>query len=204
MSDPPPKLVPKDLFEKRTKRDQSRLKVYNQILTQIYQRIYTISQINGNTTHILYTVPPFILGSPKVDLEDCIVYVVYMLRQNTYEVRFTYPNFLYISWRHHEKDYLLHQNPIVQAMTPEPVATKKRTGGYLPPTVSGPGPGKKQVTFYNEQNQQQQNTVMNPSQNQPQKRNASEYEPPSFFVDTLQKPTADKKNDLLTDLWAFS
>jgi hypothetical protein len=74
--------------------------------------------MTGNANYIMYTVPPFVLGLPRIDMEDCIVYLVYMLRQHGYEVRFTYPNLLYISWKHHEKDYLLNQNPIVQAMLP--------------------------------------------------------------------------------------
>jgi len=101
--DQPPRLNPKDLFEKRARRDHARLRAYNQLLGQINQRIYTTSQMSGNVNYITYTVPPFILGLPKLDLQDCIVYLVYMLRQNGYEVRYTYPNLLYISWRHHEK-----------------------------------------------------------------------------------------------------
>jgi hypothetical protein len=105
-----PRLEPKDLFDKRARRDYSRLRAYNQLLTQIYNRIYTTSQLSGSTASITYTVPPFILGLPKLDMEDCIVYLVFQLRQACFEVRFTWPNMLWISWAHHEKDYLIKQN----------------------------------------------------------------------------------------------
>jgi hypothetical protein len=65
---------------------------------------------------LLYTVPPFILGLPKLDLEDCVVYLIYQLRHAGYELRYTPPNMLYISWLHHEKSYLVEQSPIMQAM----------------------------------------------------------------------------------------
>ena len=65
---------------------------------------------------LLYTVPPFILGLPKLDLEDCVVYLIYQLRHAGYEVRYTPPNMIYISWLHHEKSYLVEQSPIMKAM----------------------------------------------------------------------------------------
>ena len=79
-----PKLNPKDLFEKRVKRDSSRLRSYNTLLSQIHQRIYTTAQMSGNASSITYTVPPFIFGLPKIDLQDCVVYLVYQLRQASY------------------------------------------------------------------------------------------------------------------------
>ena len=112
-----PTLNPGELFEKRKTRDASRLKAYNQILEQIHSRILSASR-NTSDPYIMYTVPPFILGLPRLDLEDCVIYVVYQLRQQSYVVRYTYPNLLFISWAHHEKEYLQKQSPITQAMTP--------------------------------------------------------------------------------------
>ena len=54
-----------------------------------------------------------------MDMEDCIVYIVFQLRTTGFEVKFTWPNLLYISWKHHEAAYLQSQNPIVQAMVRE-------------------------------------------------------------------------------------
>jgi hypothetical protein len=41
---------------------------------------------------------------------------VYQLRTSGYEVKYTYPNLLNINWSHHERNYLLEQSPILQAM----------------------------------------------------------------------------------------
>ena len=195
-----PRLAPKDLYSKRVKRDQARLKTYNQLLEQIYTRVYSTSQMSGNANYIMYTVPPFVLGLPRIDMEDCIVYLVYMLRQHGYEVRFTYPNLLYISWKHHEKDYLLTQNPIVQAMLPpeDKKADKNRkskvsfrtTVDVQNTTPSGYG---------------QDPRYLSPSEQMKPVRRAADYQPPASFMNTMQKPLPEKKeNNILADLWNFT
>ncbi len=116
MNQDTPLLNPSDLYDKRRTKDAGRLRAYNKILEQIYNRIRTISKLPNSQCYLLYTVPPFILGLPKLDLEDCIVYLIYQLRHASYEVRYSPPNMIYISWLHHEKSYLVEQSPIMQAM----------------------------------------------------------------------------------------
>jgi hypothetical protein len=116
MNEEVPRLNPADLYDKRRSKDASRLRAYNKILEQIYNRIRTISKLPNSQCYLLYTVPPFILGLPKLDLEDCVVYLMFQLRHAGYETRFTYPNMIYISWIHHEKSYIVEQSPIMQAM----------------------------------------------------------------------------------------
>ena len=111
-----PQLNPADLYDKRKSKDASRLKAYNKILEQIYNRVRVISKLPNSPCYLLYTVPPFILGLPKIDLEDCVIYLIYQLRHAGYDVRYTPPNMIYLSWVHHEKSYLVEQSPIMQAM----------------------------------------------------------------------------------------
>lgn len=186
--EPPPRLNPRDLFEKRSRRDYARLRAYNQLLNQINQRIYTTSQMSGNANFITYTVPPFIFGLPKLDLQDCIVYLVWMLRQNGYEVRYSYPNLLYISWRHHEREYLMTQNPIVQAMIPPEVKKEQKKKDRQARSVSFAPDPRRPVS-------EAQATPV---------RNTIDYEPPNAFLQTMQKPLPEKKNNILADLWNFN
>jgi len=116
MNEEVPRLNPSDLYDKRRSKDAGRLRAYNKILEQIYNRIRTISKLPNSQCYLLYTVPPFILGLPKLDLEDCIVYLMFQLRHAGYETRFTPPNMIYISWLHHEKSYIVEQSPIMLAM----------------------------------------------------------------------------------------
>jgi hypothetical protein len=116
MAEATPLLNPVELYDKRRSKDHSRLRAYNKILEQIYHRIRVISKLHHSPCFLLYTVPPFILGLPKIDLEDCIVYLIYQLRHAGYEVRYTPPNMVYISWVHHETSYIIQQSPIMHAM----------------------------------------------------------------------------------------
>jgi hypothetical protein len=197
-----PKLEPKDLFEKRLNRDKARLRAYNQLLSQIHHRIYTTSQLPGNASYVVYTVPPFILGLPHIDLEDCIVYLVHQLRTGGFEVRFTYPNLLHISWKNYEREYLMKQNPIVQAMMPPPPppqnSSKKGAGGNR-----GAGGGKSRVSFAP--------TVQEAPQGEAATaRSAFEYTPPASFVNTMTRPQNPPKSgasgagNILADLWNFT
>jgi len=184
--DDTPKLEPKQLFTKRESRDRARLKAYNQMLGQIHHRIFTTSQLPGNPNYLMYTVPPFIIGLPHIDLEDCIVYIVFQLRSSGFEVRFTYPNLLYISWKSYEREYLLKQNPIVQAMTPPTPIVKKADKSKVKFTESA-APAAQQ-----------------------QQAKAAEYIPPASFVNTLTRPPnpprpgATGAGNVLADLWNFT
>lgn len=116
-SDPQtPLLNPSELYDKRRSKDQARLRAYNKILEQIYHRIRGLSKLQNSPCYLLYTIPPFILGLPKIDMTDCVTYLIYQLRHAGYNIRYTYPNLIYISWQHHEKSYLVEQSPIMQAM----------------------------------------------------------------------------------------
>lgn len=192
----PPKLQPHHLFEKREKRDNARLKSYNQLLEQIQHRIFTTSQLPGNPNYLIYSVPPFILGLPSMDMQDCIVYLVFQLRQNGFEVRFTYPNLLYISWASYEKEYFMKKNPIVKAMTPpkpEPIVKKAKS-----------------VQF---QQQQPPSSIQNPYTDRitvAPVRSASDYMPPTSFLDTIQRPLPTQSSsvsgagNVIADLWKFT
>ena len=116
MTDSTPQLDPSELYDKRKSKDASRLRAYNKILEQIYNRIRVLSKLPNSPCYLLYTVPPFILGLPKIDLEDCVIYLIYQLRHSKYDVRYTPPNMLYISWIHHEQSYIVQQSPIMAAM----------------------------------------------------------------------------------------
>ncbi len=205
-----PRLEPKDLFDKRSRRDYARLRAYNTLLTQIYNRIYTTSQLSGSTASITYSVPPFILGLPKLDMEDCIVYLVFQLRQSGFEVRFTWPTLLWISWAHHEKDYLVKHNPIIQAMTPEPPPKPQAPPKPVAQPRKKQAQGQQQVSFAPASNTVAFNSAIDlinntpppsnfglgaPDMNiglqpqlQPPPRRAADYQPPNSFIENMDRP----------------
>jgi hypothetical protein len=146
---------------------------------------------------LLYTVPPFILGLPAIDLQDCIIYIVHQLRTGGFMVRFTYPNLLYISWAHYEQEYMREQNPITQAMKPPPApasTSKKGAGGKR----GGPGGAANKVTFAPDLSR-----IGGPGA--AGTKSAADYQPPDSFLDSIQRPTkpptGNAAESVLAELW---
>lgn len=213
--DQTPQLDPSELYDKRKTKDAGRLRAYNKILEQIYHRIRTLSKLPNSQCYLLYTVPPFIFGLPKLDLEDCVVYLIYQLRHGGYEVRFTPPNMIYISWLHHEKSYLVEQSPIMQAMLSSAEKTQaelerkeKEASRLMAPRKSGkkvrmqvPGEMQRMVQMPDVQRPSYpfaqpsssaihtvlQRPVQHPVAGPPPP-SAAEYVPPSAFLQQLTNP----------------
>lgn len=206
-----PKLAPSQLYDKRRSKDAARLRAYNKILEQIYNRIRVISELPSSQCYLLYTVPPFILGLPKLDLEDCIVYLIYQLRHTGYEVRYTPPNMLYISWVHHEKSYLVEQSPIMAAMLESAERTKAElerkeqeaarliapkksqrkvrieTPGSLQSVSGGAGmSARTNAAVAAVLNRASSNPVAGPAP-----PSAADYVPPATFLQSIQNPKTD-------------
>lgn len=194
-----PQLNPTDLYDKRKSKDASRLKAYNKILEQIYNRIRVSSKLPNSQCYLLYTVPPFILGLPKIDIEDCVIYLIYQLRHAKYEVRYTPPNMLYISWLHHEKSYLVEQSPIMQAMMEsaektqaemdrkEKEASRLIQGRKSQRTVRIHTPGQFQGPRASAISTVLNRPLSNPTAGPPPP-SASEYTPPSVFLQNIDQP----------------
>lgn len=163
-----PQLPASTLFDVRLKKDQARQRAYNQILEQALQKVAHSVTAPNQPTFVYYNVPPFVLGLPSLDLKDCVVYIVYQLRFQGYEVRYTFPNLLWISWAHHERQYLMEKNPIVQSM--------------VPPKMAGPEKRKGASTV-----SLQQAATSTP--NAGQILRASDYTPPAGFVESMERPS---------------
>jgi hypothetical protein len=210
MNQETPLLNPTDLYDKRKTKDAGRLRAYNKILEQIYNRIRTISKLPNAQCFLLYTVPPFILGLPKLDLEDCVVYLIYQLRHAGYEIRYTPPNMIYISWLHHEKSYLVEQSPIMQAMLESAERTQAELERKEKEAARLLGPGKKsqRKTTKNtpgmfqstaapaRASQPPLNAISNilnrPMSNPtagPPPPSAADYTPPASFLQNMTNPT---------------
>ena len=180
-----------DLYDKRRSRDASRLRAYNQLLNQIYHRIKVVSRMPTHPTDVTFVIPPFILGMPRLDLEDCVVYLVYQLRSGGFHVNFTYPNVLDISWKHHEKQYIVNDSPILQAMiatTPTPAAGAPAPGAQAGVATrrgrKGAPPGPTSVQMIPE-------LAAAPM-------SAMDWSPPTGFIQAVERPAAfgNPKTDL--------
>lgn len=112
----PPVLNPSSLYKEEARRDATRIRIYNTILQQIYNKVKKTSQIPGNEKSLTYVVPEFIPGTPRFDMGDAILYIVWNLRNASYTVEYTHPNFLFISWKSHDEYYKQVESPWSQVL----------------------------------------------------------------------------------------
>ena len=214
MAEETPLLEPSQLYEKRKTKDVYRLKTYNKILDQIYHRILVTSRLPNSSCSVLFETPCFIFGLPKIDLEDCITYLVYQLRHAKYDVRYTYPNLLYISWLHHEKSYIVEQSPIMNSMLQSYEKTQEEEASRLLYTKKSQKKVRMQTPGEMQRPQRSNavpvsaiknilhqgttfppnglnNTIRSNPVAQPPVANAAEYQPPSSFLQNIMNPPSN-------------
>ena len=112
----PPILNPASLYKEEARRDATRIRIFNMVLTQIHNKIKAIARIPGNEKSLWYLVPEFLPGTPRFDIGEAIVYTVWNLRNTGYEVHYTHPNLLFISWRAYDERYKLAESPWSQVL----------------------------------------------------------------------------------------
>lgn len=203
-----PTLNPSELYDKRKSKDANRLKVYNKLLEQIYIRVRAMSQLPNSPCYLMYTIPPFMLGMPKIDLEDASVFIIYQLRHSGYEVRYTPPNMIFLSWAHHEKSYLIEQSPIMLSMIDSAEKTRMEMerkekeasrllqgkksqrkvrmstpGEFAAPNARSGVSRPSSSAISNVLNR----PVSNPTAG-PAPPSAADYTPPSLFLNTISQP----------------
>ena len=81
------------------------------ILSQIYNKIKAASRIPGGDKAIFYIIPEIIPGTPRFDMGDAVLYIVWNLRNVGYYVEYTYPSALFVSWRAHDEVYRKSESP---------------------------------------------------------------------------------------------
>jgi hypothetical protein len=140
----PPVLNPSSLYKEEARRDATRIRTYNMILNMIYNKIKAASRIPGGDKAIFYVIPELIPGTPRFDMGDAVLYIVWNLRNVGYFVEFTYPNALYVSWRMHDDVYRAVESPWTKVLN----ATRELVlkGEATPTTVSEATPAPSLTT----------------------------------------------------------
>ena len=98
-----------DLYERKQVRDLNTLESYNKILNRIHTRIKTVSKHQINEQFCWYIIPEIMIGIPKFDHGACVAYIIDKLRDNGFNVRYTHPNLLFISWKHWIPSYVRNE-----------------------------------------------------------------------------------------------
>ena len=93
-------------MKKKRQHDLTQLALFNKILNRIHIRIKTISRQSKDEQFCWFVVPEIIIGVPKYDHAACIAYIIDKLKTNGFNVRYTHPNALFISWNHFVPSYV--------------------------------------------------------------------------------------------------
>jgi hypothetical protein len=95
----------------RQKKDklERRYAIYEKILKLCHNKIKQIGSQPDNMGFCFYSIPSYIYGIPLYDTNSCVMYIVKSLVDNGFDVKYTHPRLLWISW--FEKT---NQNSVVQ------------------------------------------------------------------------------------------
>ena len=92
-----------ELYLKKTTYD-STINTYKKILARVHKKIKTTARMRNND-NFCFLLPEFILGIPKYDNAACNSYIIEKLKDNGFNVKYTHPNLLFISWNHYIPSY---------------------------------------------------------------------------------------------------
>lgn len=86
------------LSEKKENKEKEKIQIYDKILKSCHNRIKKSS--DNLEVYTVFMVPEYTWGLPKYDVMACSDYIVNQLKINGFNVLYTYPNFIFISWKH--------------------------------------------------------------------------------------------------------
>ncbi len=141
---PPPQLSPSALFEDQARLDAMRLQVYNRILANVHQKIRHTSTLPNSPQMTYYDVPEWQPGCPRFDVKDCILYVIWNLRNSGFKVLYVSPNRMVVSWKEQSTHYYQEESPIRRAM----LAASQQSAPPPPMQKSSDKPEKKKAATY--------------------------------------------------------
>lgn len=122
-------LRPHDLLPLYQRQQQRRIELFESFLPKIERRIVLAAQ-KGHVMCV-YHVPAYVPGHALFDASACAAYLILRLRRLDYQVTFTPPATLWISWGHAARvSPLPAADALVLATQPTPLA--------LPPGLPAP------------------------------------------------------------------
>ena len=86
-----------ELHREQTRKDERRLEIYENILDKVHQKIKLTSR-SSDDKFCFFSVPTYVYGLPLFDVNNCIIYLTQKLSDNGFDIRYTHPNLLLISW----------------------------------------------------------------------------------------------------------
>ncbi len=98
-----------ELYEKKRQLDIGKLELFKKILNRIHVRIKTTAKHSIHEKFCWFVVPEIIIGVPKYDQSGCIAYLMNVLQENGFKVKYFHPNTLFICWDHWVPSYVRNE-----------------------------------------------------------------------------------------------
>lgn len=102
----PDKISLDELYEGKQKRDLRVLNTFKTVLARVHKQIKLTSRQKIDQQFCWFLIPEFILGTPSYNHRDCAVFIISKLEENGFQVKYTHPNLLLISWQHWVPSYV--------------------------------------------------------------------------------------------------
>ena len=93
------------LYASKKKTHDHKIKIYNKILARVHKKITTTSRLRNSDHFCCFLLPEFVLGIPRYDIGACNSYIIEKLKANGFNIKYTHPNLLFISWQHYIPSY---------------------------------------------------------------------------------------------------
>ena len=87
-----------ELNKEREDKISQRKKTYDGVLKKCHNKIKLVAKSHNNMGFCFFNVPRYSYGLPLYDQYSCISYLVNSLVGNGFDVKYTHPNLLFISW----------------------------------------------------------------------------------------------------------
>jgi len=90
------------LYKKQHEKQKIRISIYEKVLLKCHRRIKYVADYRKQET--FFIVPEYLFGIPLYNQIACVCYLIIKLRKNGFKVKYTHPNFIYISWKHYNNE----------------------------------------------------------------------------------------------------
>ncbi len=98
-----------ELHREQNRKDEKRTEIYENILDKVHQKIKLTSKTSDDK-FCFYSVPIYVYGLPLFDVNNCILFLTKKLTYNGFDIRYTHPNLLLISWYEKQRKPILNSN----------------------------------------------------------------------------------------------
>uniref|UniRef100_A0A6C0I3D4 Uncharacterized protein n=1 Tax=viral metagenome TaxID=1070528 RepID=A0A6C0I3D4_9ZZZZ len=130
-----------ELYDTKKEKDLQKLQVFNRILNRIHTKIKMTSRQKINSNFCWYVIPEVMLGIVNYDRVMCISYIIAKLEENDFQIRYTHPNLVFISWGHYIPTYVRTEFKKKTGISIDEHGNKKEDGGNDNSEDGGSGGG---------------------------------------------------------------